>query len=187
MRTAPRKPENILARFVRLEMVRWLVVLLIAPLLVLGALSPVTSHTHCMDEPGVQLHLAVEFEYGVRVGACHGDDHGHRHVHHCGHSHAQGLLDFASGGEPNLDECDTLPCYLVGCFVPVAVLQRSFDSVRTLRAVTTFVLVAFVLPRSPDLDRSLGSPGGLSGGKPMDMLAITASDRLVRTSRALLI
>jgi len=169
-----------LARTMRSEVARWLVVVLIAPLLVLGTFNPATFLAHGHDEHGVHLHALDVFDGTKLAAADHADDHGH--------DHAALPSEVPADEERDGSELAEVPDGVIFSFdVHTQLPTRSVDLGRTLSPAVMFAIVAFVLPTSPDLDLHVGSPGGAFSGGPMNLLALRAGDRIVRTSRALLI
>jgi hypothetical protein len=152
------------------------VVVLIVPMLVLGTFSRATFLAHEHDEHGVHLHPVGAFDEGELAAEVHASYHGH--------DSATMPSDLIVGG----DELAESPCCFITCFdVQTQLPTRTMDLRKPLFPEAVFPIVAMVLPILPDLDCQVGSPGGSTKGGPMGLLALSASDRLVRTSRALLI
>jgi hypothetical protein len=169
-----------LVRILRSGLASWLAVVLIAPLVVLGAFNRATFLAHGHDDHGMHLHA---------VGILHTDSldsEGHTHGHGRPHSGRR----FDCGVSDDHVCCDTgeVPCGELHCVdVHKLLPKRSATFKKSLSPAAVFAMVAFVLPTSPDLNLHVGSPGGGARDGPMDLLALSANDRLVRTSRALLI
>jgi hypothetical protein len=179
-RTRHSQPARSLTRVLRSDVARWLVALLIAPILVLGSSSWGTFLAHDHDEHEMHLHSVGVHEDRKLTVADHADDHGHDHAPRPSDvptDEEQGgtqLAEVPGGILVSFDTCKQLPA-------------RAFELGKSLSPAVIFAIIAFVLPRSPDLDPHVGSPGGAFDGGPMNLLALRASERLLRTSRALLI
>lgn len=164
----------------RSNVARWLAVVLIAPILVLGAFNRATFLAHGHDDHGMHLHQVGVHDAGKLTAEDHADDHGHDHgplpSDAPTHEEQGGtqLAEVPGGVLISFDTHKQLP-------------TRSLDLGKTLSPAVVVAFIAFVLPISPNLDLHIGSPGGAFNGGPMNLLALSASDRLVRTSRALLI
>lgn len=164
----------------RSDVVRWIAVVLITPILVLGAISRATFRSHCHDEHGMHLHAVVMIADGMLTAAGHADDHGHGHA-------ALGS-DSRDGGEHVCHELGKVPCCLIICFNAHKQLPtRTVGFKEQLSRAAMFAMAVVALPPYLGLNLSVGLPGGALNGGPMDLLALRAGDRLVRTSRALLI
>jgi hypothetical protein len=146
---------------------RWLAVILIAPLLMLGTFHQATFLSHCHDDHGVHLHPLEAGEIVKFSAAAHAADHGHDHTD-------AGADDGPEGVVISVDAYESMP-------------TRGVELGKALSTAAVAVMVTFDLLASPDLGQHVGSPGGTRPRGPMDLLAISAGDRLVRTSRALLI
>jgi hypothetical protein len=169
-----------LARFMRSDVARWLVVVLIAPLLVLGVLNRAALLAHGHDDHGLHLHPVGL----LHVGGLAIDDHASLHAHDCETS----LSKLPAACDARGDELTETPCCFIICIDFHKQLPTRTACLRNpVCPEVEFPIVAFVMPRSPDLDVHVGSPGGELNDAPMHLLALRASDRLVRTSHALLI
>jgi hypothetical protein len=173
-------PSPTLARVLRSEVSRWLAVVLIAPMLILGMFNGTAFLAQAHNEHGVHLHSVRVLDGGSLAAADHAVDHGHEH---------EALPDHgsANGDEDGEGLAEVPQCVIFAVDVHKQLPTRSLDLRKSLTPAAFIAVMAFVIPTSPDLDRHVGSPGGAAQSAPMDLLALSASDRLVRTSRALLI
>lgn len=170
----------------RSDAARWLAIVLIAPMLVLGTFNGAAFLAHWHDDEGLHVHPIGVLDGGKLAAADHADHHAHVDDH--GHDHPAQSCDVPADGEPDEDQLATVPHGVIISFdVHKHVPTRSLDLGKILSPPATFQSVAFVLPMSPDLDPHVGSPGGSLNGGPIDLFVLSAGDRLVRTSRALLI
>jgi len=164
----------------RSDAARWLAVLLIAPILVFGASNGATLLAHGHDEHGMHMHAVWVFDDGKLAAADHADDH-------C-HDHAAVPSEVPGDGEQDGEKLADVPCGIIVSFnVHMQLPTRSVDREKILSPAKVFAIVACVVPTLRDLDLHVGSPGGALNGGPMNLLALRACDRLVRSSRALLI
>lgn len=160
---------------------RWLAVVVLAPLLSLGSFLGPQFVAHSHGDHGTHLHPASLLRGAELVAEIHADHHGHDHE--VAHRPAD-----SSDGSPCGEESDEVPdCVIVAIDLEKSLSSRAAGFDKTLLPAAIFVMAAVVMPPSQDLDYHTGSPGGLGVGGPLDHVALTASDRLVRTSLALLI
>lgn len=179
-RTRHSHPSPFLTRATRSEVARWLAVLLIAPMLMLWAFNGATFFAHGHNVCGMHLHPVVVLG-DDRLGVA---DHADVHCH----DHAALPSEVPENGEQDGKQLAEVPGGIIFSFeVQMQLPTRSVDLEKTLSPATVFAIFAFVLPASPDLDLHDGSPGGTLNSGPMNLLSLRAGDRLVRTSRALLI
>jgi hypothetical protein len=174
------RPSPLLERIVRSSMARWLAVLLIAPILVFGISMRAKFLAHCHHEQQVHLHPVAVLANSELCAADHaGDD---------GHGHASLGSDRPDGGQRVCREFGKAPCGLIICFdVHKQLPTRTLDFGKPLSRAAIVAIAACVPSKSQYLDLRVGSPGGALNGGPMHRLSLKAGDRLVRTSRALLI
>jgi len=165
----------------RSDVMRWLAVVVLAPMMAIHTFSGAQFLAHDHDDHGTHLHAVGPLTGAELAAADHADDHGHDH-----------------GVQPS--DC-SVPCdgaegelqgevpegVIVSIDVHKQLPPRGTDLGKSLLPAMMFVIAVFAMPPSPDFDRHVGSPGGAAGGGPLDLVALSASDRLVRTSRALLI
>lgn len=164
----------------RSDVARWLAVVLIAPLLMLGSFNRATFLAHGHDDHGMHLHQVGALDGREFAVEDHHDDHGH--------NHAVLPSEAPTDVEPDDDELAEVPDGVIISFDDHKQLPtRNIDLGNALSPAVIFAVVAFALPTSPDLDLHVGSPGGALSRGPMDLMALRAGDRIVRTSRALLI
>jgi hypothetical protein len=160
----------------RSNMARRLAVVLIAPMLVLGAFNRATFLAHGHDDHGMHLHQVGVHDDGKLTAVDHVDDHGPLP--------SDAPMDEEQGGTQLAEVPDGI---LISFDAHNQLPTRSLDLGKTLSPAVIVAFIAFVLPTAPHLDLHIGSPGGAFNSGPMNLLALRASDRLVRTSRALLI
>jgi hypothetical protein len=179
-RTSHPHPSPVVARIMRSDMVRWLAVLLVVPVLVFGVANGATFLAHGHDDHGMHLHAVGVLDDGKLAAADHAEDHGH--------DHAVPPTDLPADGQTDDSQLAETPGgVLVSFGVHKQQPVRGVDLTKTLSPAAIVAIVIFALPTSPDLKCHVGSPGGVFEGGPLDLYALRASDRLVRTSRALLI
>lgn len=166
-----------IARIMRTDAPRWLSVVLIAPMLLLGAFNRTAFLVHGHGDQGMHLHPVAVLDDGRGAAEDRADHHGH--------DHAACRCDAFADWERDCHECAGIPCGVVISFdVDALPPTRALDLGKTLPPAA---MHALVLPAPPEPDRSLGSSGGAFNRGPMNLLALSAVDRLVRTSLALLI
>lgn len=181
-----------LSRLGRSDAARWLAIVLFAPLLVLGVFGGAQFLTHGHAQSGLHLHPVVAIEGGGLVMADRSCHEGHTHAplpvaadcaggaNHAGHAHA--ISD---------NDChEPRPVHGVILSWPELehLLSRGVDLGDLLCAVPVYIPAIFVLPSLSD-DAAIvwiKSPGPSSHG-PASLCALSARDRLVRTSTALLL
>lgn len=180
-------------------MAHWLAVVVLTPLLMLGALGGTTFLAHRHDGHGLHLHAAdtaTEVERSAadhraahRMGDCPFDPAAGAAADHR-HGHA-GSSCSESGPPSQVDRPDETHHAPDGLLVSVPdheqLLRRGIDLSEAFPPGAVLISAAPVAPPPPDLARQIGSPGGLRGCGPLDLRALSAGDRLVRTSCALLL
>lgn len=164
----------------RLSIERWISVSLVVLMLVVGMFSRATFLSHEHDGHGMHMHHVSAHDDGKLTAVDHADDHGHDH----GPPPSNVPTDQPQSG---LQLAEVPGGILISIDAHMQMLPRGIDLGKTLSRAICVALIAFVLPTAPHLDEHVGSPGGGLYGEPMNLLALSASDRLVRTSRALLI
>lgn len=166
----------------RSGVLRWLAVVVLAPMLALSTFGCAAFLVHGHDDHGTHLHPVSPLKVSKLAAAEHDNHHGHSHS--LSSADRACVPDEESGGV----EPDAVPA---GVIVSIDSHRQLTTRVTVLGNVllppATFTITVFVMPTSPDPDRQAGSPGGLVFGGPLDLAALSASDRLLRTSRALLI
>lgn len=170
----------------RSDVMRWLTVAVLAPIMALGAIGGERFLVHSHDEHGTHWH-PLNAPNDTELGTA---DHAHQHER--GHAAPASDCTFLCDRDQDRDGPDEEPCEVPeGVIVSIDVHKqlptRGTDLGKSLLSAATLMIAVFAMPPSPDLERHIGSPGGSLGGGPMDLIALSASDRLVRTSRALLI
>lgn len=110
------------------------------------------------------------------------------HAEHHGHDHASLPSDVPAQQVREGDAPDEAPdCFIVYVDSHENLMARDIGLGKAKSTAVAFAIVASVLPPTPDLAPPIGSPGGAPKGGPMSLRGLSACDRLVRTSRALLI
>lgn len=178
----PRRPYRSppLSRIMTSDACRWLAVVVLTPVLMLGAFRGTDLLAHGHDDHGLHFHASHSAGYGALAWAGHAADHGHEHP-----DLPSDLPPAEEGGRG--EQGQVPPGVVVSLPDHEQLPTRGTDLSKTLSPVPVFILVAFVVQPSPDLGRRAGSPSGPPEGGPLDLRALSAGDRLVRTSRALLI
>ncbi|GMV26740.1 MAG: hypothetical protein AMXMBFR58_27710 [Phycisphaerae bacterium] len=174
-------PLSMFARLMRSDAMRWLAVVVLAPMMAMGTLGGAQFLSHGHDDHGTHLHPVGPLKGAELAAADHADDHGHDHAVSASDSPAP-----CDGDEDGLPG-EVPEGVIVSIDVHKQLPTRGTDLSKSLLPAVMFVIAVFVVPPSPELDGHVGSPGGAGGGGPLDLVALSASDRLVRTSRALLI
>ncbi len=96
--------------------------------------------------------------------------------------------DGSAPGSEVSDDLGEVPGGVVVTFDDNKQLQpRGIDLSKSLAPMAIFIARLFTLPTEPDVYRHIGSPGGSGRNGPLNFCALSANDRLVRTSQALLI
>ncbi len=170
------------------------IALLLVPLMVLQVFGGVTYLAHAHDGHGTHLHIAGSRDAAITVARSHVAFHAAGYTHketsqaaNCDHAddahadHAQAItqasiLPSDHQGEPH------------GLLVTIPdheqVNVRAVSAVSAPQPVSMLVAMAWVLAPVPDVSQNQGSPGGQAY---MHLAGMTASQRLVRTSGALLL
>lgn len=160
---------------------RWLAFVVLAPILALGTFGGARFLAHNHDDHGMHWHPVVVGPLkGAELAAA---DHADLH----GHDHSVPPSDCTEPSDGDEEPCEVPEGVIVSIDVHKRMPTRGTDLDRSMLPVVLFVIADFVMPPPPDLDRHIGSPGGDAGGCPLDLVALSARDRLVRTSMALLI
>lgn len=173
--------------------------LLLVPLMVLQVFGGVTYLAHAHDGHGTHVHIADSQQAALTVARSHVAFHAAGHTHddtsqaggcdhgddaHADHAHADhaqaitqaSILPSDHQGEPH------------GLLVTIPdheqVNVRAVSAVAAPQPVHVLVAMAWVLAPVPDVSPNQGSPGGQAH---MHLANMTASQRLVRTSGALLL
>jgi len=156
---------------------RWLAVVLLSPLLALGTFAGAEFLAHQHDDHGTHFHATDLDAHRKLAALSHAADHGHHHP-----------ADLTADGDPTSVEGELPP---PGVVVAVPdqeqIPSRSLDLCQALSRASVCLVSLFLAPHSPDLDRHIGSPGGRGDWDPQSLCALRTGDRLVRTSRALLL
>lgn len=163
----------------RSGLARWIVAILVIPVLVLGVFDRVTFLWHGHDGHGVHLHALSASEGGHVAVANHIVDTCHDRSGVPDHI----SIDHESSGVERAELPDGV---IITVDVPETLPSRGGDLTKALNPTVVFTFAVFVLPASREIGLHIGSPGGRVSSQ-MDLFALSANDRLVRTSRALLI
>lgn len=170
------KTDPALIRTLRSGLVRWLAVIVLTPLLVLGALGGATVLAHHHDDRGLHLHAPCPSDAGgarapVRATA-------EQHAHPCFPGPPAPVED---GGER--------PCDGSLVALPDLTLLQTRAPTLRLPAMSAIVVVPTVL--WDDCSAGAGASSALSvsraGWRTVDPPPMSARLRLLRTSRALLL
>lgn len=192
-------PRNaFISRFMRSQVARWALAAVLMPVLVLGAFGGTTFLIHAHDEHDAHLHAsfsiadsrfsAEQHLLAHGTGTC-GESHTHQGCHTdcegCPHSSPDPIEedDYPASSEEPAGLTITIPDHelLVACGI---------DLSQTLKSAQVVLCVFAWFWTQPDVIEEIGSPGGCGpgcGGGPLQLCALTAGQRLVRTSQALLI
>ena len=173
-------PASLLSRIMRSDITRLLILILLMPVLCLGALGGSLFLAHCHDEQGMHRHPVTALYPVTSTVACHAHDPRHDHAG----VHSSDLLSETGICE---ESCEVPGCVFVTVDNHKQLPTRGMDLRKLLTSVTVFVDVRFALPTSSEVLRQIGPPGGRRSSSPLNFFALSASDRLVRTSKALLI
>lgn len=174
-------------RIVRSDLARWLAVAVLTPLLMLSALGGTTFLAHGHDAHGLHVHAGHSVKEAQHSAARHlaAHDQG-RCPMEPRHEHPADPHDHPPVDEPAPFDPDRPPA---GVIVSVPDLDqiptRPAELGAAISPVATLLLATFLTPAPPDAALATADPGGR--GTPRNLLALRAGDRLVRTSRALLI
>jgi len=166
----------------RSDVMRWLTVVVLAPMVAIGTFGGAQFLVHGHDDHGTHLHPVGPLKGAELAAADHADHHGHDHA--LPPSDGTDPSDGDEGGEQSGEVPEGV---IVSIDIHKQRPTRGTDLGKSLLPAAMFVVAVFVMPPSPELDRHVGPPGGAASGGPLDRVALSASDRLVRTSRALLI
>lgn len=162
--------------------------------MVLQVFGGVTYLAHAHDGHGTHLHIAGSRDAAISVAR------GHVAFHAAGHTHdeavSSGGCNHAETAHP--DHIHAVPSVSIspadhqgephGLLVTIPdheqVNARAISAVAPPQPVNMLVAMAWVLAPLPDTSESQGSPGGRA---QVHLAGMTASQRLVRTSGALLL
>lgn len=183
-----------IARIKRSRVVLWLVVTLIAPVLGLQVFGGTTFLSHAHDGHGSHLHASFSPE-----AARHSADE-HRLGHASGSATCSDVE--ADHGVPSESDQSQFrptghhdhpsdPERPGGLIISIPdleqLLSRGPDLAQTLHAAQAVPCVLALGWAQPAVAEEVGSPGGLFVQGPAHLSSLTAAQRLVRTSCALLI
>jgi hypothetical protein len=191
----PYRPSNArrsaLDRFMRLRVVRCVLAAVLIPVLVLGIFGGITFLSHSHDEHDSHLHASSSFG-DTRLSA-----EQHRLAHAVGMDPHQGCRSCSEGcplssSDPIEEQDFPAPTEAPdGLVITIPdheqLVARGIDLSQTLKAAQVFQCFLASYWAQPDVSEEAGSPGGLDPSGPRHLCALTAGQRLVRTSQALLI
>lgn len=177
--------RSALDRVVRSRWARGVLAAVLIPILVLGVFGGTTFLAHAHDGHGAHLHASHSIEQ-ARFTA-----EQHRIAH---------ALDTATCDDQRV----ALPSELIavgdlsvpfedpeGLVITIPdheqIVPRGIDLSQTLQAAQAFYCVLAGVLTPPDVSQETGSPGGQRASGPLHLSTLTAGQRLVRTSGALLI
>lgn len=179
-------------RFTRSQWVRCVLAVVLIPILVLGAFGGTNFLAHAHAGHDSHLHALPSIEE-----ACFSAEQ-HRLAHalsiatcddlHAGHGSHRESDDFPSEPIEGPDFPIEDPSGLV-ITIPdhEQLVSRGIDLSQTLQAAQILHCALAWFWTQPCLCDEMGSPGGQTVGGPLHLSALTAAQRLVRTSNALLI
>ncbi len=161
---------------------RCLLVAVLIPILALGTFGGTQFLAHSHDEHGLHLHAVGQLKGDRLAAAIHADHHGQDRA-----VQPSDWTDPCDDGECREGLDDEPEGVIVSIDVHKQRPTRGTDLAASLLPAVMLTIAVFEMSPSLDLDHCIGSPGGALGGGPLDLVALSASDRLIRTSRALLI
>lgn len=177
-------------RVIRSQWARCVLAVVLIPILVLGAFGGTTFLAHAHDGHDAHLHASPSIEE-ARLSA-----HQHRLAHALGIATCDGHDDHSSSGEtpaepvqdPDLPAPVEDPSGLV-ITIPdhEQLVSRGIDLSQALQAAQILHCALAWFWAQPHVEQDEGSPGGSIASGPLHLSALTAGQRLVRTSCALLI
>ncbi len=167
---------------------------LLVPLLVFGFLRGGLFVAHAHGDQTTHFHaISPVSAFKLIVGEhCeeHRHDHDHSHDHSRDHQHDHGNSDApcdSSHEDDDASTCDHAPEGLLVSFAqPKQLPVRAVDVSKTLHQLTVTVVIA-ILPTTSFHAAFLDPPEATVQSTPMDFIALGTSQRLVRTSHALLL
>lgn len=177
---------------------RCLLAVVLIPLMLLGVFGGKTLLAHAHDGHGAHFHVSSSVE-GALLAA-----KGHRLAHASGtakcselkctgddegvHEHS-GLVAGPDSGKSqhNPDPIDERDGSVITIPDHEQLVQRGIDLPQAVMVVQAIHHMVAWTWAPPDGGEEMGSPGGQSPGDPLHLAALTAGQRLVRTSKALLI
>lgn len=182
-------------RFVRLRWVRRVLAVVLVPLLVLGAFGGTSLLAHAHDGHGSHFHAASSV-VGARLAAeqhrlahASGTASCHDVNNHHGVSSAPDRSPSEPAGDPkHLPDAEAPGGLIISIPDVEQLVSRGTDLSQELQATQVFQCVLAWVWVQPDVSEEPGSPGGAREVQgPVYLASLTAGQRLVRTSKALLI
>ena len=164
------------------------------PILALGTFGGTTFLAHAHDGHDLHVHASRSIEEAYRSAAQHRLAHAFSiatcddlHAGQGGHRESVGVPSEPTGA-PGFPAPIESPSGLV-ITIPdhEQLVSRGIDLSQTLRAAHVLHRALAWLWTQPDVSEEIGSPGGRKVRGPRHLSALTAAQRLVRTSNALLI
>lgn len=189
--TQRRSPLN---RVIRSQWARCVLAVVLIPILILGVFGGTTFLAHAHDGHDVHLHASPSVEearisanqhrlaHALGTATCDGG-----HAGRDGHSNS-GEVPAETKEDPDFPAPVEDPSELV-ITIPdhEQLVSRGIDLSQTLQAARVLHCALASLWIQPPAEQDEGSPGGSIRSGPVHLTALTAGQRLVRTSNALLI
>jgi hypothetical protein len=192
----PVRPSTPWDRFARSPVVRGLMVVILVPVLVLGAFGGTTFLAHSHGENDSHVHVSPASKGG---SLC---PEQHRLVHAPGAAECDGHHPNVDHGEMSdhgdFPRCADHPTPIEapdGVLITIPddeqLVPRGVGLAKTSQPSALFAVACAWLWNPPDVTEHLGSPGGWGGGPtsvtPLHLASLSTVNRLVRTSGALLL
>jgi hypothetical protein len=165
------------------------------PMFLLGVFGGTTFLAHAHDGHRLHLHasssvaearLAAELHRLAHAAGTADCGH-HHHGEHDGDAHEHGVPSGPGNDEHGPSTSDESDGFIVTVPDHEQLSSRGADLTKSLTTAEVLLVAAELLWDGPDLFDEVGSPGGRTAECPRHLCALTAGQRLVRTSRALLI
>lgn len=186
--------RSTLDRVFRSQWARCVLAVALIPILVLGAFGGTTFLAHAHDGHDSHLHASPSIEearlsaeqhrlaHALGIAACDGGHAGSDGLPNSGEVPAEPIEnpDFPAPVEDPSGLVITIPDH-------EQLVSRGIDLSQTRQAAQVLHCALAWFWAQPHVEQDEGSPGGSIACGPMHLTALTASQRLVRTSNALLI
>lgn len=168
-------------RFLRSGVVRWVVLLVLAPVLVLGGFAGAEFLAHSHEEHGFHLHAVSSGDARIVSAADHVADHGRDQPDP--NAGASSDEQTPAGDEDPAGECDETD----GTIIAIGHHQKAPNRGTSLSTLLTpaLTVVAILTPVQPGPCWVSIAPPRSAG--PVFLSTLKTGDRLVRTSCALLL
>lgn len=181
-------------RVIRSQWARCLLTAVLIPILVLGAFGGTTFLAHAHDGHDAHLHAGPSIEvarlsadqhllaHALGVATCDGVHAGHNGHSKSGEAPVEPIEDpdFPAPVEDPSGLVITIPDH-------EQLVSRGIDLSQTLQATQVLHCALAWFWAQPHVEQDEGSPGGSIASGPLHLSALTAGQRLVWTSNALLI